>query len=92
MPLNRIHLAEAARTVIETMPIEHQSSLLFWCNTPGDRWIRSFQSHQSAEHYYVIPSTLEAKRYTAVNAETLVSNFVTLKRLVQKNSLDDERV
>lgn len=92
VPLNRLHLLEAASIVAKTLPISEQQKLPFKNGVPGVRWGRSFLARHRSALKYAIPDAQEEKRYRAVNASTLSMHFAQLQELERKYNLTAERV
>lgn len=56
------------------------------------KWVRAFYKRHQKELKYAVPDPQEAKRFAAVNAETLATHFSVLERLVEEYALDDEHI
>ena len=83
---------EAAETIIGTFSAERRSSLPFANGGPGIRWVRFSYSRHTQLLRYAVPTTIEQKRFRAVNATTFASQFVQLEELKLRYCFTAERV
>ena len=92
VPLARGHVVEATTIFITTLRSERSSRLPFRNGRSGSRWVLNFHSKHRETLKHAVPFVQDAKRFAAVNAETLKTHFSTLRALFDEYSFDDRRV
>ena len=91
VPLCKSDVQEAIAFMVSSFPEARRMSLSFKNGRPGRAFMRGFLKRHHAELRVCVPEHHEAKRYAAVNAETLTSHVAKVERLVQLHGIDAGR-
>jgi len=92
VPLNRRHLKEAIKTFVSHLPASRRASIRFREGIPGYRFLRDFEKRHESRIVFGRGTRQEAKRWAAVNGETLSTHFATLEKIITDNNIDSSRV
>lgn len=92
VPLSRTNLWEAVISFIELLPEERKAQLPFTNGRPKKDWIFDFEARIEERVDFKKPIPQESNRFAAVNAETLVTHFATLEKLVNDERIDSMRM
>lgn len=66
--------------------------LRFRYGRPGVKWVRGFYKLHTEALKYEVPDIQEAKRFAAVNSQTLNTHFAALDALRLEYNIDSDRV
>lgn len=92
IPLTLEHLREAISSVKATFSPDERMLLPFKKETTSDGYLRASRRRHGDQLKFGRPLMQEAKRFAAVNTETLTTHFATLEKLMSDYSLDEYRI
>jgi len=92
VPLNRRHLQEAFKTFIGQLAPSRRAAMPFRNGVPGWRFLTDFEKRHRDRIFFGRGTRQEAKRWSAVNGETLSTHFATLEKIISDNNIDSSRV
>lgn len=90
--MKRLHLREALIAFISTLPEHCCDSFPFKNSVPGYWFLLGFEKRHRRKLRFGRPLCQEAKRWSAVNAETLTKHYAVFEKLVRDKAINASRL
>ena len=91
-PIRRYDVADAVEIIVEKMPAERRSKILFRQGRPGRKFLDLFSKRHQGSITFSRPSYQEEQRWIATNADVLSRHFAEIEQLIKDFGIDSQRI
>lgn len=92
LPLLHLDITDAVEILIYTVSKQGREKISFKDSCPGRKFVDLLLQRQSPVIKIGRPPNEQEMRYCSWNADTLTTHFAALKKIMEKNNIDNSRM